>query len=117
MDRRRLACKQKSRRDACDPYKIILISKKISERSFIIMAEAVIVDAVRTPRGKKKGAFRDVNSMDLAVEALNAIPKRTGIDPMVVEDVILGCVTQIREQGANIARGAVLAAGWPIEVP
>lgn len=80
------------------------------------MPEAVIIDAVRTPRGRRKGGFRDVHPMDLSVEVLNALTKRNDFDPVIVEDVILGCVTQIREQGSNIARAAVLAAGWPIEV-
>jgi acetyl-CoA acyltransferase len=82
------------------------------------MREAVIVDAVRTARGKKKnGAFNAVHPMDLAAHVLEAAVARTGIDPALVDDVILGCVTQVGEQAFNIARGAALAAGLPITVP
>ncbi len=78
---------------------------------------AVIVDAVRTARGKKKGGvFNDVHPQELAAFALRAAVERTGIDPKLIDDVILGCVTPIGEQGFNIARGAALAAGLPIEV-
>jgi acetyl-CoA acetyltransferase family protein len=78
---------------------------------------AVIVDAVRTARGKKKGSLIGVHPMDLLAHVLNAAVKRTGIDPMLVDDVAIGCVAQVGEQGLNIARGAVLAAGLPIEIP
>ena len=82
------------------------------------MREAVIVDAVRTARGKKKGgAFVDVHPQELAAFTLDAAVKRVGLDPKLVDDVILGCVTQVGEQGLNIARGAALAAGLPLEVP
>ena len=81
------------------------------------MSEAYIVDACRTPRGRKKGSLKGVHPVDLLGVPLNAILERTGIDPKHVDDVVVGCVTQTAEQGANIARGAVLAAGWPIEVP
>jgi acetyl-CoA acetyltransferase family protein len=77
---------------------------------------AVIVDAVRTARGKKKGTLAGVHPMDLAAHALSAALRRTGIDPQRVDDVVLGCVSQVGEQGLNIARGAVLASGMPIEV-
>ncbi|MHB1844938.1 MAG: thiolase family protein [Deltaproteobacteria bacterium] len=80
------------------------------------MPTAVIVDAVRTARGKRKGSLAGVHPMDLAAHALKAAMRRTKLDPKVVDDVILGCVTQLGEQGLNIARGAVLAAGFPIEV-
>src|SRR5438874_1406730 len=80
------------------------------------MAEAYIVDAVRTARGKKKGTLSGTHPMDLAAHVLNAAVKRSKLDPLLVEDVILGCVTQVGEQGLNIARGAVLAAGLPIEI-
>jgi acetyl-CoA acetyltransferase family protein len=81
------------------------------------MAEAVIVDAVRTARGKRNGSFASTHPMDLAAHVLEAIVRRTGLDPRELDDVTLGCVTQTAEQGLNIARGAVLAAGYPIEVP
>ena len=78
------------------------------------MPEAVIVDAVRTPRGKRNGSLSLTHPMDLAAHALKALVRRTGIDPAEIEDVTLGCVTQIGEQGLNIGRGSVLAAGLPI---
>jgi acetyl-CoA acyltransferase len=81
------------------------------------MGEAYIIDACRTPRGRRKGSLAEVHSIDLFGVPLNAIVKRTGIDPHDVDDVVVGCVTETGEQGTNIARGAVLAAGWPVEVP
>jgi acetyl-CoA acetyltransferase family protein len=78
--------------------------------------EAVIVEAVRTPLGRKKGALREVRADDLGAHVLNALVERTGVDPLQVEDVIAGCVTQTGEQGVNIARNIVLSAGLPIEV-
>ncbi|MDP2340593.1 MAG: thiolase family protein [Deltaproteobacteria bacterium] len=78
---------------------------------------AVIVDAVRTARGKKKGGvFNDLHPQELAAFALRSAVTRTGLDPKLIDDVILGCVTPIGEQGFNIARGAALAAGLPIEI-
>ena len=77
---------------------------------------AVIIDAVRTARGKKKGSLVAVHPMDLLAHTLNAAVKRTGIDPLLIDDVVIGCVAQVGEQGLNIARGAVLAAGLPIEI-
>ena len=80
------------------------------------MPRAVIVEAVRTARGKKKGSLAGTHPMDLASYVLSAAIRRTGIDPLLVDDVVMGCVTQVGEQGFNIARGAVLAAGLPIEI-
>ena len=82
------------------------------------MREAVIVDVVRTPlgRGKASGKLHDWHAVDLAAQPLRALVERTGIDPALVEDVILGCVSQVGEQGANIARNAALAAGLPESV-
>jgi acetyl-CoA acyltransferase len=79
------------------------------------MREAVIVDAVRTPlgRGKPTGALHPVHAVDLAAEPLRALVERTGIDPALVEDVIMGCVSQVGEQGINVGRNAALAAGFP----
>lgn len=79
------------------------------------MREAVIVDAIRTPlgRGKKNGALAGWHAVDLASEPLRALVARTGIDPALIEDVIMGCVGQVGEQGLNIARNAALAAGLP----
>src|SRR5437016_5527344 len=81
------------------------------------MAEAYIIDACRTPRGRRKGSLSGTHPMALCGVPLTAVLKRTGIDPSEVDDVVVGCVTETGEQGTNIARGAVLAAGWPIEVP
>ena len=81
------------------------------------MAEALIIDAVRTPRGKRKGSLAGIHAVDLAAHVLNAALERTGVPPGKVEDVVLGCVTQIGEQAFDVARGAVLAAGLPVAVP
>ena len=81
------------------------------------MREAVIVDAVRTPGGKRNGKLQDWHAVDLAAHVLKAIEERTGIDPAIVDDVIMGCVMQVGEQSLNIGRNAVLAAGWPESVP
>ena len=81
------------------------------------MHTAVIVDAIRTPLGKRNGRLKDWHPVDLAAETLKALQERTGIDPALVDDVVMGCVMQVGEQAANIARNAVLAAGWPESVP
>ena len=82
-----------------------------------VMPEAVIVDAVRTARGKRKGSLSGVHPLDLLAQTLAGSLAKAGISPEHVDDVIMGCVTQVGEQGLNIARGAVLAAGLPIEIP
>jgi len=79
--------------------------------------EAVIVDAVRTPLGKRNGSLSHWHPVDLAAETLCALTDRTGVDPAMIDDVIMGCVMQVGEQSVNIARNAVLAAGWPAEIP
>src|SRR3954453_22556467 len=81
------------------------------------MAAAVIVDAVRTPIGRRNGRLKDWHPVDLAAATLRGLAERTGIDPGAVDDVIMGCVMQGGEQAANIGRNAVLAAGWPEHVP
>jgi acetyl-CoA acyltransferase len=81
------------------------------------MPTAVIVDAVRTAGGKRNGKLSGWHPVDLAAETLNALVERNQIDPAVVEDVIMGCVMQAGAQSVNVARNAVLAAGWPDEVP
>lgn len=81
------------------------------------MREAVIVEAVRTPVGKNRGVLSGVRAEDLAAAPIAEVIKRAGISPDLVEDVILGCVTQIGEQALDIARVAALTAGLPIEVP
>jgi acetyl-CoA acyltransferase len=81
------------------------------------MPEAFIIDAVRTPRGKRKGSLAGAHAVDLAAHVLSSALARTGVPAERVEDVVLGCVTQIGEQAFDVARGAVLAAGMPIAVP
>lgn len=81
------------------------------------MTTAVIVDAIRTPLGKRNGKLQNWHPVDLAAETLKALISRTGIDPAVIDDVIMGCVMQVGEQGVNIGRNAVLAAGWPDTIP
>lgn len=81
------------------------------------MREVVIVEAVRTPVGKRKGVFSNVRPDDLAAKVLKELISRAGISPGMVEDVILGCVQQVEEQGLNIARTAALMADFPIHVP
>src|SRR5947209_5885666 len=81
------------------------------------MRDAVIVDAVRTPVGRRNGACKDVHPVDLSAHILNSLVERTGIDPVVVDDVVWGCVMQVGEQAVNVARNAVLGAGWPESVP
>ncbi|HEY1652849.1 MAG TPA: thiolase family protein [Acidimicrobiales bacterium] len=81
------------------------------------MTTAVIVDAVRTPGGKRNGKLRGWHAVDLASETLRAIAERNKLDPAQIDDVIMGCVMQVSEQSLNIGRNAVLAAGWPESVP
>ena len=81
------------------------------------MRDAVIVAAVRTPVGKRNGALSGVHPVDLSAHVLNELAQRAGLDPALVDDVIWGCVSQVGEQTFDIARNAVLAAGWPLGVP
>jgi len=81
------------------------------------MANAVIVDAIRTPLGKRNGKLKDWHPVDLAAHTLKALMDRNNFDPALIEDVIMGCVMQVGEQSLNIARNAVLAAGLPDTVP
>lgn len=81
------------------------------------MRDVVIVDGIRTAVGRKNGALANVRPDDLAATVLDGLMKRTNVSKQEVEDVILGCVTQIKEQGGNIARTAALIAGFPIQVP
>ncbi|MFN8018775.1 MAG: thiolase family protein [Acidimicrobiales bacterium] len=81
------------------------------------MATAVIVDAVRTAGGKRYGKLSGWHAADLAAETLKALAERNNLDPALVEDVIMGCVMQVGDQSVNVGRSAVLAAGWPEEVP
>src|SRR5881392_2528820 len=79
-------------------------------------SEALIVDAVRSPIGKRNGTLSSIRGDELAGQVLNALVKRNDVDPGQVEDVQFGCVTQIGEQGWNIGRMAPLVAGWPDSV-
>lgn len=81
------------------------------------MTETVMIDAVRTPMGKRGGVFAETRADDLAAHVLNALAERNSVDPADIDDVVLGCVTQLGEQGLNIARIANLVAGWPVTVP
>jgi acetyl-CoA acyltransferase len=81
------------------------------------MREAVILEAVRTPVGRKNGSLSGWHPVDLLAEVLKASVERTGIDPALVDDHITGCVSQTGEQGINIGRNGWLAAGFPEEVP
>jgi acetyl-CoA acyltransferase len=83
----------------------------------VSLREAVIVEAVRTPLGKRNGALAQVHAVDLSALVLRALVDRTGIDPAEVEDVVWGCVTQLGDQSSNVGRFGVLAAGWPESVP
>jgi acetyl-CoA acyltransferase len=77
------------------------------------MPDAVIVDAVRTPLGRRNGALKDWHPVDLAAHTLRALVERNDLDPALVDDVIMGCVMQVGDQAVNVGRNAVLAAGFP----
>ena len=79
--------------------------------------EAVVVEAVRTAVGKRGCGLADMHAADLSADVLRALADRTGLDPLVVDDVIWGCVGQVGDQSSNIGRFAVLAAGWPESIP
>ena len=81
------------------------------------MGNAVIVDAVRTPGGKRNGKLRNWHAAELAAQPLRALAARNDLDPALIEDVFTGCVMQVGEQALNIGRNAVLSAGWPESVP
>ena len=81
------------------------------------MREVVIVEAVRTPVGKRNGGLAGVHPVDLSAHVLNALTDRSGIDPAVIDDVVWGCVSQVGDQSSNVGRYSVLAAGWPESIP
>jgi acetyl-CoA acyltransferase len=81
------------------------------------MREAVIVEAVRTPVGKRNGALSSTHAADLSAVVLKELVDRAAIDPKIVDDVVWGCVSQVGDQSSNIGRYAVLAAGWPETIP
>src|SRR5215207_11414326 len=80
------------------------------------MRDAVIVEAVRTPVGKRNGGLSGVHPADLSAHVLTSLVQRAGVDPALVDDVIWGCVSQVGEQTFDIARTAALTAGWPVSV-
>src|SRR5438034_9866384 len=80
------------------------------------MREALIVDAVRSPIGKRNGSLSKIRADELAGQVLNGLIARQELDPAEIEDVQMGCVTQVGEQGWNIGRMAPLVAGWPESV-
>jgi acetyl-CoA acyltransferase len=82
-----------------------------------VARDAVIVDAVRTPVGKRNGGLAGWHAADLSAHVLRALAERTGVDPAVVDDVVWGTVQQVGQQAGNVARFGVLAAGWPESVP
>ncbi len=82
-----------------------------------LMNTAVIVDAVRSPLGKRNGKLKNWHPVDLAAEILQKLVERNNLDPALIDDVVMGCVMQVGEQSLNVARSAVLAAGWPDTVP
>ncbi|MEI6252713.1 MAG: thiolase family protein [Mycobacteriaceae bacterium] len=81
------------------------------------MAEAVIVEAVRAPVGKRNGGLSGVHPAELSAQVLRGLVERAGVDPEIIDDVIWGCVMQAGEQALDIARTAVLTAGWPETIP
>src|SRR5271166_6312357 len=81
------------------------------------MRETVIVEAVRTPVGKRNGGLSSMHAADLSALVLNELLQRSGIGPEIIDDVIWGCVSQVGDQSSNIGRYAVLAAGWPESIP
>jgi acetyl-CoA acyltransferase len=81
------------------------------------MREVVIVEAVRTPMGRRNGVLSGVHPNDLGAKVLNEVVKRAGIEPGMVEDVVFGCVDQVGEQGMNVARNVLLTADFPYTVP
>ena len=81
------------------------------------MRDAVIVEAVRTPIGRRGGCLSEIHSADISAHILSALVERAGVDPVIIDDVVWGCVLQIGEQTFDIARTAVLSAGWPESIP
>ena len=83
----------------------------------IQLREAVIVEAIRTPVGRRNGKLKDWHPADLLGHVLSTLVERTHLDPALIDDVIVGCVSQVGEQSTNVGRNAVLAAGFPESVP
>lgn len=87
------------------------------KKGLIAVREVVIVEGVRTAVGKRNGALAGIRPDDLAGDLLKGLMEKAGVSPGLVEDVIMGCVTQSGEQAGDIARVATLIAGFPVEVP
>ena len=81
------------------------------------MRETVIIEAVRTPVGKRNGGLSGMHAADLSAIVLNELLERVGVGPEIIDDVIWGCVSQVGDQSSNVGRYAVLAAGWPESIP
>ncbi len=81
------------------------------------MPQAVIVQAVRTPSGRRNGKLKDLHPTQLAAAVLNEVVRRAGIEPSMVDDIVMGCVLPAGDQGLNVARNSALLAGFPVEVP
>ncbi|MFV9453859.1 MULTISPECIES: thiolase family protein [unclassified Rhodococcus (in: high G+C Gram-positive bacteria)] len=81
------------------------------------MRDAVVVEALRSPVGKRKGGLADTHPADLSAVVLTALAERTGLDTAIIDDVVWGCVGQVGEQTGDVARTAILSAGWPEHVP
>src|ERR671925_1264962 len=77
------------------------------------MADAYVIDAVRSPIGRRNGSLSEIRADELAAQVLNALVGRVELDPGAIEDVQMGCVTQVGEQALNVGRVASLIAGWP----
>ncbi|MGD8488356.1 MAG: steroid 3-ketoacyl-CoA thiolase, partial [Anaerolineae bacterium] len=81
------------------------------------MAEAVIVEAVRTPSGRRQGSLMSYHPTELAAAVLTELLRRTGVQPTMIDDIVMGCVLPAGDQGLNIARNSALQAGFPVEIP
>src|SRR5919198_6248502 len=90
---------------------------RVSVPTYTGFVDAFIVDAVRSPIGRRNGVLASLRADALAAQVLNGLVARVGLDPAEVEDVQMGCVSQVGEQGWNIGRMAPLVAGWPETVP
>src|SRR3954464_7215336 len=95
---------------------LVAATSSVAGQAEVSVRQAVICSPLRTAVGKRNGALASVHPVDLSADVLNALVARTSLSPDVVDDVIWGCVSQIGDQSSNIARFAVLAAGWPDDI-
>src|SRR3954447_19053501 len=95
---------------------LVAATSSVAGQAEVSVRQAVICSPLRTAVGKRNGTLASVHPVDLSADVLNALLDRTGLSPDVVDDVILGCVGQIGDQSSNIARFAILAAGWPDDI-